>query len=733
VIERILGAVADLVARRPGRVAWILALVTAGAIFGLTRFEIDSDYAAFLPDEIELDLDSRHVRALFVITTAQKLPGVRDALQASPYLESVLATKEELFAAAAARARKAPLFHLPPRSLERLERGLTTGRSEALLEMRDRLATDPLAGRELAIGDPLGVRWIFHDAQQQGLADVLDPSSPYLVSRDGETAVMLAYGKRAPFDVDFSNALLDDLESRTDAELIGGYHIARADAARMKRDLILSISMSIGLVLLYLWRAMGSVAAAHVLVLPTVCAIVWTLGYSALLLGPLNPLVVSAAAVLLGLGVDFAIHYATRYAEEGGDVRTTCQKTGALLLWSMLTGVAAFLTLLLLDFPGLRTFGLLLAVGLAAAYVATIFLLPLLLEAVPPTKGPGPVIRLFHRFSRTRAAGPAAAGLVLASLGGWLLVATNGLVIDADPRRFRPSNDPVAEAHLDFERRLGFSPQPITVLGYERDNLAGRVEQLERLGLIVASDGPHRLAPLRDVSAFRHATKGWLGAALADLKALGLNPGPFRPALEALDRKIRTDATVPEELWLFVPRSLWDADERAAFNAELKRTLGPAIEIRNPLTHADEVGPILRRELWKSFLLAGGAVLALVLVFHRSVQALLPAAIGFGLTLGALSILDIAIHPGNFVALPFLLGLGVDDGIHMAGRRREKSGDPLLTSGSAVWRTSATTLLAFGSLMTAATPAFSSLGSMLALGIASCFLASVVVLPAIWK
>jgi predicted RND superfamily exporter protein len=86
------------------------------------------------------------------------------------------------------------------------------------------------------------------------------------------------------------------------------------------------------------------------------------------------------------------------------------------------------------------------------------------------------------------------------------------------------------------------------------------------------------------------------------------------------------------------------------------------------------------------------------------------------------------LNPVNFVALPMLVGIGVDNGIHMVGR---SEGEPLLggPTGIAVWRTAVTTLLGFGSLVAPASPGLTSLGWITSIGMVACLAASLLLLP----
>ena len=95
--------------------------------------------------------------------------------------------------------------------------------------------------------------------------------------------------------------------------------------------------------------------------------------------------------------------------------------------------------------------------------------------------------------------------------------------------------------------------------------------------------------------------------------------------------------------------------------------------------------------------------------------------------MGGLALLEVPLHPGNFVAVPLILGLGVDDGIHLVLRHREGGGTA--ATMQAIWRTSITTAIGFGSLVTAQSPALASLGGIVLAGVLVCFAASALVLP----
>jgi predicted RND superfamily exporter protein len=84
--------------------------------------------------------------------------------------------------------------------------------------------------------------------------------------------------------------------------------------------------------------------------------------------------------------------------------------------------------------------------------------------------------------------------------------------------------------------------------------------------------------------------------------------------------------------------------------------------------------------------------------------------------------------------LPLVLGIGVDDGVHMvhdfrakAGRRYEMSASTM----NAIVLTSLTTMAGFGSMLISAHRGLASLGIVMVVGVGSCLFVSLIPLPAV--
>ncbi|MFH1437433.1 MAG: MMPL family transporter, partial [Pseudomonadota bacterium] len=115
--------------------------------------------------------------------------------------------------------------------------------------------------------------------------------------------------------------------------------------------------------------------------------------------------------------------------------------------------------------------------------------------------------------------------------------------------------------------------------------------------------------------------------------------------------------------------------------------------------------------------------------------AFVPLAVAALWMIGSMNMLGIDLDMVNIMAIPLLLGIGIDDAVHIIHRYRIEGGGNIKnvysTTGRAILITSLTTIAAFGSFMLCLYRGFFSMGLVLTIGIAVCFLLSVYFLPAL--
>ena len=132
-------------------------------------------------------------------------------------------------------------------------------------------------------------------------------------------------------------------------------------------------------------------------------------------------------------------------------------------------------------------------------------------------------------------------------------------------------------------------------------------------------------------------------------------------------------------------------------------------------------------------------VFLLLLVDFRSpvaaLMAMIPLACGVLWMVGLMKLTGMQITVMNIMALPMIVGIGIDDGVHIVHRWKHEGKRKINTvfssTGKAILLTSLTTMLAFGSLVFSIWRGFGHLGGALFIGVGACFLATVFILPGI--
>lgn len=116
--------------------------------------------------------------------------------------------------------------------------------------------------------------------------------------------------------------------------------------------------------------------------------------------------------------------------------------------------------------------------------------------------------------------------------------------------------------------------------------------------------------------------------------------------------------------------------------------------------------------------------------------SIVPVVIGFIWMLGTFKLLGGSLNSINIAIFPLIAGIGIDDGIHLIQRQREKgaafSFSAFQACLKAVLLTSLTTMIGFAALTVVHTPGIVSLAYLGILGIAMCLLSSIVVFPALY-
>jgi hypothetical protein len=190
-------------------------------------------------------------------------------------------------------------------------------------------------------------------------------------------------------------------------------------------------------------------------------------------------------------------------------------------------------------------------------------------------------------------------------------------------------------------------------------------------------------------------------------------------------------------LLLAYPRkNLWNKREMIRF-AEQTESVNPAI------TGTEQLFLVMMdrtlAEGGKAARLALAVIAVLLLLHFRGplgLLAIVPLACGALLMLGLMYAVGMKYNYMNLIAVPIILGIGIDDGVHALHRFRGEVGygprrvfDSFRFVGRAILLTSLTTMVGFGSVAFYEMRGMASFGIVLLMGVGACFVATVFVLP----
>jgi hypothetical protein len=551
---------------------------------------------------------------------------------------------------------------------------------------------------------------------------------PYLVSRDGGLYFLFVQPQDlesraqtiAPLVAGVRRAIAGaDLQAAgVTAGLTGLPQYAVDDQEAVERDLRLLSPVSFVLVLALFGGAFAALRRPLAAMAALVLAVAVTLGLAALWPGHLTLLSASFGSILFGLGVDFGIHLVDRIeaARAGADgeaeaVVAAVEGLAPALATSALTTASAFFTLTLSGFRGFAELGWIAGVGVLVSLVATVTVLPALL-VLRPGPPPRPGVRRRNRIGATlvRLQSPRLAlALALLAVAAPLALRPR---FDSDYLDLQPRGSEAVRWEREMVARSAYSPQAAVFVADSRREAAELVARLRADETVGEVHWAGELPLLDTRSGAKSGAPSGPGRALA---ARFVSPAG-RYAVYAHPRG-----------------DVWDPEVRDAF-LDRMAALDPEV------TGMPILGRFMidrsRRALERGALLAAIAVFAWVLADLRdprlTLLALLPTALGMAGLVALMGLFGVAFNPLSVLALPVVIGIAVDDGVHLAHRFRAESGDverALSGTGRAIVLTSATSLAAFGSLAAASHRGLASFALVLSFGVASALAASVLVLP----
>lgn len=167
-------------------------------------------------------------------------------------------------------------------------------------------------------------------------------------------------------------------EERIETEYFGTAVVATGNASRIKQDIIVTLSITIialFVLITYFFRRWSSF---FVIFIPVLFGVLFSVGMLYLFRESVSVIAIGAGSVVLGISVDFAIHFYAHFKHTNSAVATIRDLSFPLTLGGFTT-IGAFLSLLFVDSEALQDFGIFAALTLGGTALFILVLYPHLL------------------------------------------------------------------------------------------------------------------------------------------------------------------------------------------------------------------------------------------------------------------------------------------------------------------------------------------------------------------
>ncbi|MCD4812216.1 MMPL family transporter [bacterium] len=694
------------------------------------------------------------------------------------------------------------------------------------------------------------------DGDMEMLVERLTIGEKYFLSSDRKMAMLIIAPTFTADDTDLAyagvldmQAVIDTLKQENAGIWIGltGMSVIMKDEMKTAQEDSMILTLGALLIITALFIITFRMWTAPLLaMLILVIGIIWDYGLAGLLIGKLTMFSAMSAVLLIGLGVDYLMHFLSSFFEarvEGKGAHAAImyvyRTSGRGIVLGAITTSLVFFSMILSDFPAMVEFGVTMGLGILACMFVTLVLLPAIMvlrerhlqKKVARGKNVTPFSAQFTFLNQSAAVAynrpwrTIIVVLIATALMLWgvsklkfdhnfLNVEAKGLesveLYDIMEERFDLSADALmfTTDSLEAAEKKMYALDDLTTVGQadslarylpseksqsqrkpyvdsiyntvKQTNYAVRMntmefaKQIERL-----SDNIVEIGQLAYLSGLTKVTKqcdfitgldtegnqkniNRLKKAAKNIRQVdkqnlsGLSQSFFKHMKNTITSMANSNSISLEEIRPDTRDRFLSSDEKLyAVQAYSRKNV---YKHMNDTSFIDDVQliapqatgmPTIFKELIAissekgkmALIIASIVIVVLLLITFRSVEhtllALIPVVFGYIFMFGTMGWIGMPLSIVSVMMLPLIVGIGIDDGIHLVNRYRIEGpgSQPVVvaSTGKAIFLTTATTMLGFGSLITAKYQGFGHMGWITVFGVSWCFIISITLIPAILK
>ncbi|WP_459996233.1 efflux RND transporter permease subunit [Marinitoga arctica] len=637
----------------------------------------------------------------------------------------------------------------------------------------------------------------------------------YYYNRSKTTLLIFLRPTNANHDMLFFEKMVSEVRKNIDPVLkkysnlnigITGMPVIMAEQQKNLNEKITIISIFVLLFLIILFIfSFKRISSAFYIVVPIIVAIIWTLGINYLVIGRLNIVTSIFAILLLGLGVDFSLHFLTKFYYEinlGKNVINSLEEvfnqTLSGIFVGAITTAASFYVLMFSKFKGLYELGFIAGTGILMSLLSIIFLLPSIISY--SNAKPYPIImeeNLSKYFENKLLKNKYIIIVIIFSIIFIPFLFKNNIEFNYNAFDLLPKLPSVKLENIlkkDFDTSFEYNILIAKNIEESREQYnklkkTNIYSEIDSLTLLIPENQTKKIFILKELNKKYLSEKkpkvANISLNLVTMLALSqikndkifgkiesLELKKFLEDLNKLNKKEQQKIQLNiKKYFSFIIKSIESASKYGEISIErlpdyikdkyLDKNNNIATfvfikegfwdeqsmkKVANVLRKIDENSTgttfvwiklidYIRDDLYRSSFLVFILIFFIVLLYFRNLKitllTLTPVILGTLWLINFMSLFNIKFNIANIVVIPLILGIGIDDGIHMIHNYIENKSiiKMLKQSGKAVIITSITSMVGFGSLYFVKDPLVSQMGILLFFGILFCLIISLIVLP----
>ncbi|MBL7767052.1 MAG: MMPL family transporter [Chitinophagaceae bacterium] len=293
-------------------------------------------------------------------------------------------------------------FLLNEQDYQQIEQLIQPEQVIATLETNYRTLASPggLALKQMIFKDPLGLSYIgLKKLKNNQQDDQIEFYDGYLMSTDQKFLSFFAYPQYPASDTKHNEGLEKLFESTIhqlsqdsnytsiQCDYFGGQLVAAGNAVQMRADTRLTLSITIALLLLLFVVFFRNKLAPLLVMIPVIFGGLFSMAMLYLLRGTVSVIALGASSVILGIAVNYSLHFLSHYRHSRSKEETISELTLPMTIGSFTT-IAAFLSLLFVHTPVLQELGLFTAFNLIGSSLCTLIFLPHFIPAYKVDQAP---------------------------------------------------------------------------------------------------------------------------------------------------------------------------------------------------------------------------------------------------------------------------------------------------------------------------------------------------------